>query len=69
MGFQTRTPTSNDLPRPKIDGPNPWIEENDLADAVGLILIGRAKRCKICKRPIRLKYLDENQHCPDCRKI
>jgi len=66
MGFQTRTPTSNDPP--KIEGPNRWIKENDIADAVCLILNGFAKRCTICKRPIRIEYLDENQHCPDCRK-
>jgi len=66
MGFQTRTPTSNDLP--KIKGSNLWIEETPLVDATCLLINGFAKRCTICKRPIRIKYLDKDQHCPDCRE-
>lgn len=64
MGYMSRLPNSNEPPR-KQD--NPWIEEDDFFDAVALVLNGFAKRCQICKRPIRLKYLDENGHCPDCR--
>jgi len=66
MGFQTRKPTSNDPPRAKSS--NPWIGENNIVDETCLLLNDLAKRCTICKRVIRIKYLDENQHCPDCRK-
>lgn len=65
MGFQTRTPTSNDLPKTK--GDNPWLKENDLVDETCLLLNGLAKRCTKCKRAIRIKHLDEHQLCPDCR--
>lgn len=36
MGFQTRTPTSNDPP--KIQGPNRWLGENEIVDEVCLLL-------------------------------
>lgn len=66
MGYLTRTPTSNDPPRARSN--NPWLEETEMMDEVALILGGYAKRCATCKRPARLKYLDEDRNCPDCRE-
>lgn len=55
-----------DLPPEHTPG-NPYIEANDIADPVALLLNGFAKRCKSCQRPCRLKFLDGAQLCPDCR--
>jgi len=66
MDHLTRKPTSNELSKEKS---NPWIEENLFMDEVALVINGFAKRCTICHRPARLKYLDKNQRCPDCREV
>jgi hypothetical protein len=55
-----------DLPAEHTPG-NPYIEQNDIADEVALLLNGFAKRCTKCRRACRLKYLDKAQLCPDCR--
>jgi len=65
MGYLSRLPNSNDLP--KYDT-NPWIEENDILDATFLLIDGSAKRCQRCRRPIRVRYLDEYCLCPDCQE-
>ena len=67
MGFGSGKPNSNDLPMPP-KGDSPWLEENEFVDEVALLLNGLAKRCTKCKRAARIKYLDKNQHCPDCRE-
>ena len=66
MGNLSRQPTSNDPPRPK-DGKSPWLEETELVDEVCLLLNGLAKRCVKCKRATRIKHLDSQGRCPDCR--
>ena len=65
MGFWSRQPTSNDQSR---TNQNPWLGENEFMDEVALLLNGMAKRCTVCKRSTRLRHLDSNEHCPDCRK-
>ncbi len=65
MGFCSRTPTSNDLPDPKPK--SPWLEPNDVEDELFLLISGKAQRCIACQRATRLKHLDQDFHCPDCR--
>jgi len=64
MGHLSRKPNSND--QLVLEKENKWIEENELVDTTALLLWGKAERCISCKRPIRIKYL-ENSLCPDCR--
>lgn len=53
---------------PRIETPgNPWIEQTELMDTVALVLNGFARRCKQCRRPARVKYLDAAGLCPDCK--
>ncbi|HQK63554.1 MAG TPA: hypothetical protein PLF16_00200 [Candidatus Staskawiczbacteria bacterium] len=65
MGYLSRQPTSNDPPKP--EGKSPWLEETELLDEFALLLNGMAKRCQKCKRATRVRHLDADQHCPDCR--
>lgn len=67
MGHLSRLPTSND-PLPKTDGKSGWLEDNDCADEVCLLLNGLARRCKKCELAVRVKYLDESGLCPDCHE-
>lgn len=66
MGYLSRQPDSNDPPRPK-DGKSPWLEETELLDEFALLLEGAAKRCQKCKRATRVRHLNADQLCPDCR--
>lgn len=66
MGYMSRQPTSNDPPRSREDK-SPWLDGNELLDEVALLLNGSAKRCVECKQAVHVRYLDSNQHCPDCR--
>jgi len=66
MGYLSNQPTSNDPP-PSNEGKSPWLEETELADEICLLLNGDAKRCKKCKRATRIKHLDSEGLCPDCR--
>jgi hypothetical protein len=66
MGHLSGKPTNNDIPAAK-EGKNQWLEDNDLIDWVALLLNGHARRCAKCKRSISIRYLDSNEHCPDCR--
>lgn len=66
MGYLSRKPdTSNELPRPRDDD-NPWLGESEEMDKLALFLTGMAKRCVQCGRATHIRYLDENQRCPDC---
>jgi hypothetical protein len=65
MGYQTRTPTSNDMPR--RDSGNPWLDEDDLVDETFLLLSRRARRCVKCRRACMVRHLQDGE-CPDCRK-
>jgi hypothetical protein len=65
MGYASRLPNSNDLPRDQPQG-NPWIQETEMMDTFALLLSGRARRCLKCRRPIRVEYLTD-KCCPDCR--
>ena len=67
MGYLSRQPNSNELPRPLVDKKSPWLGDNELLDEVVLILNGLAKRCMKCRRATRVRHLDSDQHCPDCR--
>lgn len=42
---------------------------NEYYDDVCLLLNGLAKRCKNCKGPTKLKYLDKFGYCPDCKPV
>ena len=64
MGYLTRKPTPNEIS--KVTG-NKWLEDNDIQDEVCLLLNGDARRCKKCRRAIRVKYLS-NGLCPDCQQ-
>lgn len=66
MGYLSRQPTSNEPPKPNA-GTSPWLEANELADEFSLLLNGLAKRCAKCQRATRIKHLDNDHCCPDCR--
>ena len=66
MGYGTRTPTSNDIPKSK-DGESPYLLTNEFEDEFFLLLSGNAKRCSNCRLAIRTKYLNPDNICPDCR--
>lgn len=66
MGYMSRQPTSNNLPQLR-EGKSPWLGDNELVDEIALLLNDLAKRCKKCKRVTHVRYLDSNQHCPDCK--
>jgi hypothetical protein len=66
MGFETRTPTSNDPPRQEA---SPW-GARELHDDVSLLLSGLGARCAGCSRVTRKVYLQEvsgRNLCPGCR--
>ena len=67
MGYLSRQPSSNNIPKPKKKK-NPWLKENEHVDEFCLLLNGLAKRCIVCKRVASVYYLDSEQHCPDCRQ-
>lgn len=68
MGWQTRTPTSNDPPKVEVEEVT-WVQEalDDVIDITCLLLWGRAKRCTKCRVPALLKYLKDGK-CPTCRE-
>ena len=66
MGFLCRKPTSNNSPKLR-EGKSPYLGETELLDEVALLLSGDARRCNKCKLAVRIKYLDQNDNCPDCR--
>ena len=67
MGFATRQPTSNDIPKPR-EGKNPWLGDSDCVDELALVLNGTAKRCAgPCVRVTHVHHLDSDGKCPDCR--
>lgn len=66
MGYMGRKPTSNDLPNDAYDKSR-WLEENEAEDEVSLLLNGLAKRCMKCRRAVRVRHLDPDRCCPDCR--
>ena len=51
--------------RPRSNYAESMFGGNNLVDDTALLLNGLAKRCKMCKAPTKLKYLDESS-CPDC---
>lgn len=65
MGYMTRTPTSNDIPR-KSEDKSPYLEETELMDEIALLLSGAAARCSSCELAVRMEYLEDGK-CPDCR--
>ena len=68
MGFGTRQPTSNDIPRPVGQKKSPWLGESDVMDEKALVLAGLVKQCiGECGRRTHIEHLDENGKCPDCR--
>lgn len=67
MGWMSRLPDSNDPPRSR-EGESPYLEATELADETTLLINGKARRCKKCRRGTRLHYLDTDGHCPDCRE-
>lgn len=67
MGYLTRKPTSNDLPRVETESTR-WVAEalSDVVDTILLLLSDKARRCAGCRAPALLKYLEQGK-CPDCR--
>lgn len=66
MGYGSRKPTSNDLPR--STGRSPWLVfRNDIEDEFFLRISGRAKDCAGCMRATSVEHLDDDGRCPDCR--
>ena len=65
MGFASRKPTSNEPARPS-SGKSPYLQENECADEIALLLSGTARRCGRCKLSVRTKYLEDGL-CPDCK--
>ena len=66
MGYLTRRPTLNDLPKLVEQGKSPWLIENEFLDEFALLLSGCARRCKRCQRATSVEYLKE-EICPGCR--
>lgn len=64
MGYGSRKPDGNE---PAVINDNLWLEQNDIEDEVSLLLSGKARRCVICRKAARLKHLDDDGRCPDCR--
>jgi hypothetical protein len=66
MGFGTRTPTSNDPPRPNS---SPWGADEYLDD-VALLLNALGARCAGCGRVTKNQHLREElgkKYCPGCK--
>lgn len=63
MGYLSRKPTSNDMPR---GGKSPW-GGNEFLDDTALLISGHGERCDGCKRVTQNQHL-ENNLCPDCRE-
>ena len=66
MGFGSRQPNSNDLPR--YEG-NPWGPQDGISDDFSILVGGHGKRCNDCKRVVLNRYLKEKNglnYCPDC---
>gem|GEM_PF-5035296 len=63
MGSQTRTPTTNDTPKP---AKSPWLSVNDCLDETALLLMEMARHCTGCKRTTDIEHLVDGR-CPDCR--
>lgn len=65
MGFLSRQPTSNDIPKGEV---NPWGSQNDYYDDFAVLVNGDGKRCCVCKRVVLnrwLKIKDNKNYCPD----
>jgi len=68
MGYLSRQPTSNDMPK-STSGKSPWLGETEDVDEFVLRLQGKIKKCTgPCGRQTHIKHLDKDDHCPDCRK-
>lgn len=68
MGFLSRQPGNDDLPRSTV-GKSPWLGETEYVDEFVLRLQGKIKKCSgPCGRPTHVQHLDGNEQCPDCRK-
>ena len=70
MGYLSRKPNSNDIPRNR---PNPWGADDDIEDDFYLLATGAGERCSFCQRVIRKCFLEiirrrfrEEHLCPDC---
>ena len=66
MGYLSRQPSSNDMPRAS-SGKSKWLEEDDVCDEIFLLLSGRASRCSKCQKAVLKKYLNSSSLCPDCK--
>ena len=64
MGYASRQPSSNDMPR--TSSKSRWLEEDAICDEIFLLLSGRAVRCQMCGNAVRKKYLNSKGFCPDC---
>ena len=51
--------------RPKSKYSESYFGGNELSDDTSLLLNGSAIRCKMCKVPTRVRFLEDGS-CPDC---
>jgi hypothetical protein len=56
-----------DRPLPELEA-GPWLREGmAIVSPRALIMNGLAKLCAKCRRATRLRHLDGDERCPDCR--
>lgn len=63
MGYGSRLPTSNDIPRGES---NPW-GPGELEDDFLLLVSRTGARCSGCSRVTKKRFLEDGL-CPDCYK-
>ena len=68
MNHEDRFPTITLLPH-QNQTRSRWLGDTEIWDEYTLLINELAKRCVRCGRSTRIEYLDEEQHCPDCRYV